>query len=153
MAEHHTLKLTQDQILFLPSIIYIFCEFRQEVGLVLVCQLRISKTNFSEYALMCTLKKKEKPLVTQTWVNYVALGHFSSSSRHIEKKNRYFLSKLCTQQQTRVWEHVSLIFSNFMPSQENSPNGIFPIICGFSPIRCMDPSLKKRILVKYVHCY
>ena len=100
---------------------------------------------------MCTLKKKkEKPLVTQTWVNYVALGHFSSSSRHIEKKNRYFLSKLCTQQQTRVWEHVSLIFSNFMPSQENSPNGIFPIICGFSPIRCMDPSLKKRILVKYV---
>ena len=88
--------------------------------------------------------------MTQTWVNYVALGHFSSSSRHIEKKNRYFLSKLCTQQQTRVWEHVSLIFSNFMPSQENSPNGIFPIICGFSPIRCMDPSLKKRILVKYV---
>ena len=62
------------------------------------------------------------------------------------KKNRYFLSKLCTQQQTRVWEHVSLIFSNFMPSQENAPNGIFPIICGLDWV----PLKKDILLCKFI---
>ena len=100
---------------------------------------------------MCTLKKKRKNRwwPKRGWTMWL-WGIFLLLRAILKKKNRYFLSKLCTQQQTRVWEHVSLIFSNFMPSQENSPNGIFPIICGFSPIRCMDPSLKKRILVKYV---
>ena len=99
---------------------------------------------------MCTLKKKGKTVGDPNVGELCGFGAFFFFFAPYWKKNRYFLSKLCTQQQTRVWEHVSLIFSNFMPSQENSPNGIFPIICGFSPIRCMDPSLKKRILVKYV---